>query len=538
LLHGVSPPFLYALSPRSSAGSTDAEFGGKTEDSSPLLPALKRSWAVTESSSLSGSTPRSSTSGWFFHPRGKKAKGAPITQMKLCGNAVDPPNAPACMDVAIADFIHSHLLPFSLAQDPKLMKIIEEARKLGPGYKPPDRHDIAGKSLNTLYVAHWKEQMKTLLSEARVFGITVFGDGATIKTVPLVNVLASCVNNPFALLEIANCTALAEGGKKDAKYITKIITPLIQLMESEEDMHKKIYSGLVDLVFFDGASNVQNAGEILRAFNPRITVEHGAEHVVSLFFADIYTKVQSFMFLSAFAKRLHKNFGAVRHSPLAMFKKYSRQHNHGVHLGFIKPSECRMAGEHIAILRLLRLKNALLATIYSKEFKDLRVFDSVCQVLMNPDFWKWTFVICRALYAPMQVLRLADQKSAAMDKLNYDVLQTDRMLAMYCKDAEERGAGLLTPSTIRAMDCSTSVGLFRDDSDSDHEESDGVESVDEEDNDDDNGSISAQSDNQNGVDDNISDDGHEQQVPMLLYIAFILCIVQYSNTFYSFILID
>ena len=144
-----------------------------------------------------------------------------------------------------------------------------------------------------------------------------------------------------------------------------------------------------------------------------------------------------------------------------------------------------MAGEHIAILRLLRLKNALLATINSKEFKDLRVFDSVCQILMNPDFWKWTFVMCRALYAPMRVLRLADQKSAAMDKLNYYVLQTDRMLAMYCKDADERGAGLLTPSTIRAMDCSTSVGLFRDDSDSSvHEESDGVESMDEEDNDD------------------------------------------------------
>ena len=112
------------------------------------------------------------------------------------------------------------------------------------------------------------------------------------------------------------------------------------------------------------------------------------------------------------------------------------------------------------------------------------------------------------------------------------------MLAMYCKDAEERGAGLLTPYTIRAMDCSTSAGLSGDDSDSDHEENDGVESMDGEDNDDDNDSISAQSDNQNGIDDNISDDGHEQQVHMLLYIAFILCIVQYSNTFYSFILID
>jgi hypothetical protein len=115
----------------------------------------------------------------------------------------------------------------------------------------PDRHDIAGKYPDALYVAHWKEQMKTLLLEARVFGITVFGDGATIKTVPLVNVLASCVNNPCALLEITDCTAhLAEGGKKDEKYVAKIIMPLIQLMESEEDMHKKMYAGLVDLVYF------------------------------------------------------------------------------------------------------------------------------------------------------------------------------------------------------------------------------------------------------------------------------------------------
>ncbi len=204
------------------------------------------------------------------------------------------------------------------------------------------------------------------------------------------------------MLEIANCTAhLAEGGKKDAKYIAKTVMPLIQLMESEEDIHKKRYAGLVDLVVFDGASNVQNAAKILRAFNPRITVGHGTEHVVSLFFSDICTMVKSFMLLSAFTKRVRNIFGSVRHSPLAMFKKYSRQHNHGVYLGFIKPCECWMAGEHIAILRLLRLKNTLLSTISSKEFIDRCVFHSVCQVLMNPNFWKWAFVMCHALYAPM-----------------------------------------------------------------------------------------------------------------------------------------
>ena len=110
-----------------------------------------------------------------------------------------------------------------------------------------------------------------------------------------------------------------------------------------------------------------------------------------------------------------------------------------------------------------------------------------------------------ALYAPMRVLRLADQKLAAMDKLNYYVLQTDRMLAMYCKEAEERGAGLLTPCTIRVMDYSTSAGLSADeDSGSEHEEN-GVD-----DNDDDD-SISAQSSATQNINDDGSDD-EEQQV--------------------------
>ena len=147
---------------------------------------------------------------------------------------------------------------------------------------------------------------------------------------------------------------------------------------------------------------------------------------------------------------------------------------------------------------MLRLKNALLATINSKEFKDLRVFDSVCQVLMNPDFWKWTFVMCRALYAPMRLLRLADQKSPAMDKLYYYVLQTDRMLAMYCKDADDRGVALLTAPTIRAMDCSTSAGLSDDDSGSEDEDN----CVDDNDDAD---SISAQSSDAENINDNDSD---------------------------------
>jgi hypothetical protein len=78
---------------------------------------------------------------------------------------------------------------------------------------------------------------------------------------------------------------------KDAPYIASVIKPLILELEQETDDHNRKCTDIVDLVFFDGASNVQNAGQLLRVRYPRITVGHGAEHVVSLFFKDVYEKV-------------------------------------------------------------------------------------------------------------------------------------------------------------------------------------------------------------------------------------------------------
>ena len=104
--------------------------------------------------------------------------------MKLCGSAVDP-NATEKMHIAVADFIHSNCLPFSLAEDPKFLKVINVAKSLG-AYKPPTRQSIGGKYLNAIHKINWDEQMKTQVREASVFGIlTLFGDGATMKTVPL-----------------------------------------------------------------------------------------------------------------------------------------------------------------------------------------------------------------------------------------------------------------------------------------------------------------------------------------------------------------
>jgi hypothetical protein len=96
---------------------------------------------------------------------------------------------------------------------------------------------------------------------------------------------------------------MAKGGKKDAAYIVGLLKPIISWIEQTKDPNnQKIdQGGAVDLVLFDGASNVQNAGKLGSITYPCITVVHGAEHVVSLFFKDIFTKNASIpMFIPVF----------------------------------------------------------------------------------------------------------------------------------------------------------------------------------------------------------------------------------------------
>ena len=145
---------------------------------------------------------------------------------------------------------------------------------------------MSGQLLDVLHDPNKDKMVRNLLLESKIFGVSIFGDGVTNTHVPLINILSSSPNNPFALLEIVDCTdQMAKGGKKDAKYLSGIVRPLVRWLEA------RVKSNIVDLIMFDGASNVQLAAKIVARYHPRITVCHGAEHVVSLFFSDVYNKV-------------------------------------------------------------------------------------------------------------------------------------------------------------------------------------------------------------------------------------------------------
>jgi hypothetical protein len=69
------------------------------------------------------------------------------------------------------------------------------------------------------------------------------------------------------------------------------------------------------------------------------------------------------------------------------------------------------------------------------EFIALRAFKEEISILQSKNFWNYLFSMCRALYAPMHLLRLADQKVAAMDKMHFYVCQTDANMSYYLAKA-------------------------------------------------------------------------------------------------------
>jgi hypothetical protein len=117
-----------------------------------------------------------------------------------------------------------------------------------------------------------------LLKEAKVFGFAWMGNGTTIHKMPLMNILAlNGTTAPMTILIHNNTKHMEEGGKKDAQYIANFFEG--KVLEYDPQLL------CTDVFYFDGASNVQKAGEILMAKFPRSFCFHGGEHVVSLFFS-------------------------------------------------------------------------------------------------------------------------------------------------------------------------------------------------------------------------------------------------------------
>ena len=332
------------------------------------------------------------------------------------------------LTAAIANFVHSEGLPFSVVDKPTFHAMLEEARYTPAKYTIPNRRLIGGNLLDLTYATYFDDNLAKLNEGIEMYGICLYGDSATIRRKPFLNILAASVHEPCIVLEIADATDhLKEGGKKDSTYVAKQFLPWMKKLDPQNTM--------LDCVFFDGAGDVQKAGRILAAINPRITVLHGAEHVVSLFCKDV-AQLTPIKIVILKYKFLYRVFGSgSMHRPYAVFTKCAKEFNKGRKIGLLRPADTRMAGYFIALHRLLRLQKPLEAAQASIEWdsyqfptKSKQHKEAIKAIATDAVFWHEVNTIVVGMFPVLKCLRLADSNKAGMDKLYYYVRRTTESL--------------------------------------------------------------------------------------------------------------
>ena len=78
------------------------------------------------------------------------------------------------------------------------------------------------------------------------------------------------------------------------------------------------------MVMFDGASNFQLSGRLLKLRYPKLTVMHGFEHTVSLFFNDVSKITILHHMISAHNMIYNIFWSGIYHKPHSIFKSKSQ----------------------------------------------------------------------------------------------------------------------------------------------------------------------------------------------------------------------
>jgi hypothetical protein len=107
---------------------------------------------------------------------------------------------------AIAEFVYCKGLSFSSVEGTLFSQILRLAKLVTTAYCPPTRKVLANKLLDLSYDNRMEKFMTRLEMDADVYGLSLFGDGATVHRKPLMNILASGVHEPSAVLAIIDCT--------------------------------------------------------------------------------------------------------------------------------------------------------------------------------------------------------------------------------------------------------------------------------------------------------------------------------------------
>ncbi len=130
--------------------------------------------------------------------------------------------------------------------------------------------------------------------------------------------------------------------------------------------------------------------------------------------------------------RLYNVFGSgAQHAVYAQFIAQSTMSNNGRPVGLIRGAGTRMALWFYAMMRLLRLKQPLKATVHQRKFLDLKLNSSskaAALDIQDDKFWRRMYVLLRAVFPALKALRYCDSSQPMMDKLYFLTHKTTQAL--------------------------------------------------------------------------------------------------------------
>ncbi len=122
--------------------------------------------------------------------------------------------------MAIANFFHCENISDMVVELARLKQMVSVLSKVGSNFEIPKQRQIGGPLLGLNFQRKYFHNKTKLLKSSDVFGLGFLGNGATVKRMPLMNIIALYADTPPITISIHDCTKhMQEGGKKDATYV-------------------------------------------------------------------------------------------------------------------------------------------------------------------------------------------------------------------------------------------------------------------------------------------------------------------------------
>lgn len=118
------------------------------------------------------------------------------------------PNDAHDLSLVITHFLATNSLVIFMSEDLLLNRMLMNTWNTNNSHEQQKRSPVAERLLDACYGAYQKQKdfLAKLLTDVRTYGHAIYGDGATINKIPLINIVAHSANNLNCALDVNDCS--------------------------------------------------------------------------------------------------------------------------------------------------------------------------------------------------------------------------------------------------------------------------------------------------------------------------------------------